>query len=248
MHNRMIELPGVRACALNDLLQALIDEIGRRSGPHRPLVYTLTARKATGPFVHPGVDLHDGQLYLLYSHLPSPSLTLGRIALAIAAKTAGGCGPMCCGKCEGDLGISIWREPTFPFTMEEVYCFIADYFQLPDQAWPDIEDDCWRSLRAFFRAIGSPPAAHRGTDPGTGPGSARAPGQPGAPWLDCNLWLLESLEQLQDPTANTHLEGEYLRRHYDETGIDLVVPHRDFQKAAARCIKAIRARRSRCGS
>jgi hypothetical protein len=72
---------------------------------------------------------------------------------------------------------------------------------------------------------------------------APAQGKPGAPWLDCNLWLLGSLEQLQDPTANTHLEGEYLRRHYDETGIDLVVPHRDFQKAAARCIKVIRARR-----
>jgi hypothetical protein len=243
MDKRIIKLPGVRACALHDLLQALIDEIGRRSGPHRPLVYSLTARKATSPFVHPGVDLHDCQLYLMYAYPPSPTRTLGQVVLAIPACTAGGCGPSCCNKCEGELAISVWRDPTFPFTLEEVYCFIAEYFHLTDLAWANIEDDVWRSLRAFFRAIGSVPAA----DQGAAPGLAPAQGKPGAPWLDCNLWLLANLEQLPDPVANTHLEGEYLRRHFDETGIDLAVPHRDFQKAAARCIKVIK-RRGRGGS
>ena len=251
MDKRTTKLPGVRACALRDLLQALIDEIGRRSGPHRPLNYSLTARKALSPFVHPGVDLHDCQLYLMYSYPPSPSLTLGRIALAIAAGTVGGCGQTCCDKCEGDLQIAVWQDPSFPFTEEEVNCFIADYFQLPDHEWTHLDAEVWRNMREFFSEVaalaGSQAAAADTSDAdGTsdaGPG--RAPGQPGAPWLDCNLWLLGSLEQLPDPTANTHLEEEYLRRHFDETGVNLVVPHRDFQKAAARCIKVIKRRRRR---
>lgn len=101
-----------------------------------------------------------------------------------------------------------------------------------------------RTLRAYCiaRRLVNPPAscpASAGRLPIT---YGTAHDKAGAHWLECNLWLLAQIEQLPDPTANAHLEGEYLCRHYAETGAHLAAAHRNFQKAAARCIKAMKRR------
>jgi hypothetical protein len=100
-----------------------------------------------------------------------------RYTLATSSASRPPAGSTCRDKCEGDLQIAAWQDPSFPFVEVEVNCFITDYFQL------------------------------------------------------------------QDPTANIHLEEEYLRRHYAETGGGLAAAHRSFQKAAARRIMVIKRRR-----
>ena len=234
MNRRMTKLPGVRACALRECLQAMIDAIEQCSGPHRPLIYSLTARKAVSTLMHPGVEPKDGQIYLMYSHMPSPALPRGRAVLAIGAKPPGGCTTTCCGLCTGDLEIIVWQDASFPFDEEEVNCFIADYFELYDHEWTQLDEKVWQDLRVYF---GEPAHARAPAPP--------EPGKPGAPPLLCNVWLLDTVDLLEDPAANGHLESEYLRRHYAEKGLDLITPHRSFEKAAARCVKIVQARRRR---
>jgi hypothetical protein len=227
---RDFQLPGVRACDLFAYLEELVEEIKLHSGPHRPLPYPLIVRRGEPALLHPAIELKYAQLFLIYSQEPCPTLPHGRIALWVGALPQGGCGAECCGRCEGELRIDIWQQPTFPYSEEEVNTALARRCGLRGHAMMQVADPGWQALLEYQGELEELVAAPRGA---------------GAPPLRCNEWLLGCIRNLSDPRANRVLMKEWLRRHAEETGEPLRCPARSFAKAAARCVAIVEEERAR---
>jgi hypothetical protein len=218
----------MRACAIFDCLQALVDEVERHSGPHRPLPYPLTVRRGTPDTLFPGINPTHGQFYMIYKQEPCPALPAGKVALWVGAVPGGGCGAECTHRCEGELRIDIWQDATFPFSVEEVNAALARICGLRHHEMLQVEAEEWQAMLEYQAELEEQEVRPRG---------------PGAPVLRCNERLLSAMRQLENPREYWHLLPEWLTWHLEETGEPLGDETRSFERAAARCLRIVERER-----
>ncbi len=240
-----IKLRNVCACRIPAALEALIKEAISHLDQNHPPCPMLELLKLERHHVPLGIDL-TGCLadYGLFTELPNPRNRLGTRVFGAAVRMcaacrnqgcpgAAGCGQRCgrCRHCGNDysseltLYLTVYRE--FPFSPKEVACFFYRYFDMPELAAAtvtygydhlyDIADEV--NTLATARLVAPPPQ----------PAQRR---KSGAPPLDCNVWLYETMCAMPDPRAYGHLRPEWQERYLQQMGVEPAGWDKSFREAA----------------
>ncbi len=173
----------------------------------------------------------------------------GRLRAARSGdQDAGHCHALRAGRCHGcthacgsEVTVYMTHMPGFPVPPVDVAWFLYKYYNMHDLAAAVVPDN-YRFLQHvadLFKAAAptlSGPAAPETPDAGrtdapTTPQPA-VRGKPGAPQLDCNVWLYKTMCAMPDPRAYGHLRPEWQERYLQQMGVEPVDLDKSFREAA----------------
>lgn len=144
---------------------------------------------------------------------------------------------LCHGRCHGcakacrqELTVHIAQLPEFPFPPAEVDGFLYDYFDMPELATATVPRE-YRFTYTVTRQDEAPGAEAADVEvPGAAQPAQRR--KAGAPPLDCNAWLYETMCALSDPRVYGHLRPEWQARYLQQVGVAPAGWDKSFREAA----------------